>query len=277
MPLPGNFSPASHLISTIAQVVNKQVRDEFRDIGDDNWQRDIGTPRASLRTACTHLADDTIDMTLARMWLFYGALQKAKTFHPAIYGIPSLDFQSVMKFYPQVELFFEEKFSETERGYTQLRAQIKFRLVGETTETLTRADAIVLANKIKAAFNPNKIPFAFKKGKELYTYSDQEKGYHFQLYVFNKTVAQSVITKVLQLRGHAPNWKLMNLHSSSDPSAAYPTIPPTKAILGKPVRQPRIRPVGTVRFTYALVHLHGLPEPLVLYDPDKRYTKPLVK
>lgn len=277
MPLPDNFSEAEHLQDTILRIQNKIVRLEFADVGDDDWVRDISTPRASLRVACTHQESDSLLMTLIRNQLFYETLRKCKDFHPNIYGIPSQDFQEIMKFFPQVQLYFEEKYSEVEKGYDQLRSQISFRLVGETTDTFTQSEATTIANKIKTLFNPGGVPFFWKRGKELASYIDQSKGYYFQLYAYDKTNAKKVIEQVLDIKGHTPDWKLLNINNNEEPAITYPTIPPTKTILGKPTKQPRKRPVGVVRFVNAVVHIYGKPEPLVLYDPDRRYTQSLLR
>ncbi len=277
MPLPDNFSPAEHLQDLISNVQNKIVRTEFSDVGDDNWERDISTPRGSLRVACTHQEADSLAMCQLRLDLFYLVLRKAKDFHPNIYGIPSTDFQEVMKFFPQVQLYFEESFSETDSGYTQLRSQVSFRLTNETSQTFTIGEAINLANRIKSLFNAGGVPFFYKKGKELATYTDQSKGYYFQVYAFDETNAKKVIEQVLDIRSNSPDWKLLKVSKNAEASQAYPTIPPTKQILGKSVRQPRERPVGTVKFVAAVVHLYGSPESLVLYDPDKRYATSLVR
>jgi hypothetical protein len=277
MPLPNDFSPYEHLQDTIRNVQNKIVRTEFRDVGDDDWERDISAPRASLRVACTHEDTDSMAATKLRLDLFYLVLRKAKDYHPNIYGIPSGDFQEVAKFFPQVQLYFEESFSETDAGYDQLRAQVSFRLTGETSQTFTVAEATNIANRIKTLFNPGNVAFFYKKGKELATYVDQAKGYYFQIYAFDETNAKKVIEQILDIRNHTPDWSLLKIGRNSNPATAYPTIPPTKLILGKSVRQPRERPVGTVRFTAAVAHLYGRKEPLVMYDPDKRYATSLVR
>jgi hypothetical protein len=276
MPLPDNFSPAEHLQDVVMLTQNKIVRAEFNDVGDDDWVHDITTPRASLRVACTHVDADSVDMTLIRLWLFYGVLRKAKDFHPDIYGIPATSFQETNKMHPQVHLYFEEKSTEVERGYSPLRSQVSFRLMNETTDTLTKADATTLANKIKTLFHAGS-PFFWKRGKELASYIDQEKGYYFQLLVFSQAEAKKVIEQVLDIRGHSPNWKLLNIKQNSEPAVTYPTIPVTKVIMGKSTKQPRRRPVGTVRFTSAVLVLHGKPSPIVLYDPTGLYTGSLVK
>lgn len=276
MPLPDNFSPAEHLQDVIMLTQNKIVRAEFNDVGDDDWSSDISTPRASLRVACTHLEADSIDMTILRLWLYFGILRKAQDFHPAIFGTPSTSFQETTRYFPQIHLYFEENSSEADRDYKPLRSQISLRLMEETSTTLSMAEATVIANKIKTLFATS-VPFFWKRGKELFSYIDQSKGYYFQLLCFNETEAKKVIEQVLDIRTHTPDWKLLNKKENAEPVSSYPTIPATRTILGKPYKQPRRRPVGTVRFTYAVLHIHGKPNPVVLVDPDKRYPNSLVR
>jgi hypothetical protein len=277
MALPENFSPAEHLQDVILKIQNKIVRAEFNDVGDENWIRDISTPRASLRTACTHVESDSLLMTQMRNELFYLILRKAKDFHPNIYGIPSQDFQEIMRFWPQVQLFFEEKSSEVETTYDPLRSRISFRLIGQTLETFSKADAEVLAQRIKFLMNPASGAFFWKRGKELATYIDQTNGFYFQLYVFDETNAKKVIEQVLDIALKTPDWKLLNISKNDVETSTYPTNPPTKQIMGKAVRQPRKRPVGIVRFVYATCHIYGMTTPLVLYDPDSRYANALLR
>lgn len=52
--LPNNFSEWEHLQSVLIRAQNKFVREEFKDLGGDDWIPDINTPRGSLRQACTH-------------------------------------------------------------------------------------------------------------------------------------------------------------------------------------------------------------------------------
>jgi hypothetical protein len=277
MPLPEGFSAAEHLQDVIMKTQNKIVRTEFNDVGDDDWEKDISTPRASLRLACTHEEADSIDMTILRLWLFFGILRKAQDFHPAIFGIPSLDFQERMIYFPQIQLYFEEKYAEADAGFDILRTQVSLRLIGETSQTFTVAEATIIANKIKTLFNPGNVPFNFKRGKYLANYIDQSKGYYFQIYAFDELNAKKVIEQVLDIRSHTPDWSLLNSNVNAEPTQTYPTLPPTKTILGKARKQPRKRPVGVVRFVYAVAHIYGMNTPLVLYDPDKRYTTSLVR
>jgi hypothetical protein len=276
MPLPDNFSPAEHLQDVVLLVQNKIVKREFNDVGDDDWVHDITTSRGSLRVACTHEDADSIDMTLIRLWLFYGVLRKAQDFHPAIYGIPSTSFQETTKFHPQIHLHFEEKNVEADSGYRVLRSYVSLRLMNETTDTLSKAEATTIANKIKTLFQTG-TPFFWKRGKELASYIDQPKGYYFQLSVFSITEAKKIIEQVLDIRGHTPDWKLLNIKNNAEPVGSYPTVPVSKAIMGKSYKQPRRRPVGTVHFVYATLALHGKPNHVVLVDPHHRFTESLVR
>jgi hypothetical protein len=276
MPLPDDFSPAEHLQDVVMLVQNKIVKAEFNDVGDDAWVHDITTPRGSLRVACTHLDADSVDMTLIRLWLFYGVLRKCQDFHPAIFGTPSTSFQETTRYHPQIHLYFEEKYTEADPGYKPLRSQVSLRLMNETTDTLTKAEITVIATKIKTLFSTS-VPFHWKRGKELFSYIDQAHGYYFQLLCFSTTEAKKVIEQVLDIRGHTPNWKLLNSKTNAEPVGSYPTIPVSKTILGKSYKQPRRRPVGNVYFTHAVLHIHGKPNPVVLVDSDKRYPESVVR
>jgi hypothetical protein len=276
MALPDNFSPAEHLQDVILKVQNKIVREEFNDLGDDGWESDISTPRGSLRVACTHMDSDSMDMTLLRMWLFFGSLRKCVDFHPAIFGEPSTNYQEVVKYHPQIHLHFEEKYQDVEKGYEPLRSRVSFRLMNEKAETLSKAEATTIANKIKQLFHTG-TPFFWKRGKELASYIDPTKGYHFQLYCYSETEAKKVIEQVLDIQSHSPDWKFLNIRTNTEPTVSYPTIPPTKTIFGKSQRQPRKRPVGTVHFRGAVLHLHERPQPVVLVDPYHKYTDALVR
>jgi hypothetical protein len=276
MALPDNFSPAEHLQDVVMMVQNRIVREEFSDVGDDDWISDVSTPRGSLRVACTHLDTDSMDMTAIRLWLFFGSLRKCVDFHPAIFGEPSTAYQEVVRYHPQVQLQFEEKTTDTEPGYKPLRSRISFRLMNEKNTTITIAESTALANRIKSLFHTG-TPFYWKRGKELVSYIDQERGYYFQLLVFSEAEAKKIIEQVLDIQSHSPDWKLLNTKNNSEPSQSYPTIPPIQTILGKPQRLPRRRPVGTVHFRYAVLHVHGKPNPVVLLDPDRVYKDALVR
>jgi len=276
MPLPDNFSPAEHLQDVTLKVQNRLVKEEFSDLGDETWDADITTSRGSLRVACTHLDTDSIDMTLVRLWLFYGCLRKAKDFHPHIYGIPVTSFKELRKYKPQISLFFLEDHNDIEPGYSPITGEISFRLMNQESNSLSMSEVTNYANRIKTQF-ATASGFIWKKGKEMVSYTDWKKGYQLQLLCRDKAEGRRVIEQVLDIQAHTPDWKNMNKSGNEEPASAYPTIPPTEIILGKPRRLPRRRPIADVRFQYALLDLHELPNPICLVDRSHTFNRPVVE
>jgi hypothetical protein len=270
MSLPDGFSEFEHLQDQIRIVQNKRVREWFSGV-DDN---DIATPRASLKHACVLKDDDSADMSIMRLWLFEVFVGHAQAFHPPLYSIPSLDFQDHVRFKPQITLFFSEDIEDVDPGYTRVTGEISVRLK-ESIDTLSNADVNTLATKIKTLFGTGK-GFAWKKGKQLYAYVDTEKGYRLKILAPNESEAKKVIEQTLDIQSHSPDWDNLNQSVAVNPAQKYPTIPPKKTILGKSRKMPRRRPVATVYFRYALLHLYGLPNPIVLIDKSFKYDNPII-
>jgi hypothetical protein len=273
MNLPSDFNPFEHLQDLIIKVQNKIVKDEFNDLGDDTWTPNITTPRASLRVGCTLKDEDSGTMTLLRLFFFYFILRKAQDLQLPVYGIPITSFQEQRRFKPQIHLYFLETLTDVETGYSPVAGEITFRLMTETETSLTEIKLKSYAQKIKSLFcNP---AFKWKKGKNMYTYSDWEKGYQFQLLCWDKTQAKKIIEQVLDIQSHTPSWKFLNESQNEEPVTSFPTIPSQKVILGKTRKSPRRRPVATVVFQYAVCHIHGLPNPVCLVDRTNTYPKPI--
>ena len=74
MTLPKNFNHWEHLQDIIRREHNKIVARYFKDLGDINWEPNITTSRAKLRTACTIQDKDTAIQTQIRLYLFYEIL-----------------------------------------------------------------------------------------------------------------------------------------------------------------------------------------------------------
>ncbi|BAS54924.1 hypothetical protein NIES2135_58110 [Leptolyngbya boryana NIES-2135] len=272
MPLPNNFSPAEHLQDTIRRTYNPEVREWFSDITTDD--PDINTPRASLRTACTHAEMDTMDMTLSRMLLF-DMLIKQRWNQGIVSGDRDLNYRVLRRTRPQVTLYFLEDLEDVEPGYDPVSGEISFRLMTQTSTTFSNSEALALANKIKTEFGTGQ-GFVWRKGKELCSYTDWDKGYQLQLLVRSEAEARTLIGKVLDLQSHTPDWEFFNRIENGSPSEAFPTIPPRETILGKSRRLPRRRPIAEVRFQYATVKLAGLAKPVYLFDRSGRYDSALV-
>lgn len=272
MPLPSEFSPSEHLQDLLRDVVNREVREWFADLGD-NWEPDIGTPRGSLRVGCTHAENDSMDMTLMRLMLFYLVTGKGQALQAPIYGIPSDAFQQRVEFAPQVKLYFHEDLDEVEAGYRPIEAEITYRVMGETSESLTEAKARAIATRIRSEFCAGG-GYRWHKGRVKAIYKHPERGYHLQLNAYSVAEAKQVISKVLDLNSHTPDWDRL-IHSEYDNSP--PIVPPTKLVYGKSRRMPRKRPVGYVRFRWAELHIHGLQRAVNLVDRTNRRKGTLIR
>lgn len=278
MTLPGNLQPWENLQDVLQNTYNRIVRSEFNDVGDDDWDNDpdIRTARSQLRLACTIWEQDSAIICLVRMFLFYIILQQAKALQAPVYGVPVTSFQETRRFKPQIQLYFEEDINDVDAGFAPVTGEISFRLMNESEESISLADARTLANKIKSTFASG-MGFSWKKGKFMCSYTDRKKGYQLQLLCRNAAEGRRVIEQVLDVQNHTPNWALMNVSENQEPAERHPTLPPMKQILGKSRRLPRSRPVADVRFQYATLHVWGVPTPTVLIDRSGTHLNPLVE
>jgi hypothetical protein len=269
MPLPNGFSEWEHLQNQILRIHNKQVRDYFSDITVDD---DLATPRSSLRHACLMKDEDTSVMTQLRLWLFEVTAGHAKSLQPDIYGIPTDTFQDHVTFKPQIALHFYEDADEVEPGYQQIRSEIRFRLMGETSETVSEPQARTLATKINSLLG-SAGGYRWHKGRIKCIYKEPSKGYNLTLHAFSESEGKRVIEQILDIQSHTPDWDNLVLSQLAN---TPPTIPPSKRIYGKIRKLPRTRPVGYVRFRRAELHLWGLPKPLILVDKTGRFRNAII-
>lgn len=276
MTLPDNFSPWEHLQSVLLRAHNPLVREEFRDVGGDDWDPDITVPRGSLRVACTLRDDDSALMTLIRLHLFYYTLRKASDLQAPIYGIPVAGFQEARKFRPQIQLHFQEDAQDVEQGYAPVTGEISFRLMRDDAESLSMAEVRNYAQKVRTNFATGN-GFVWQKGRVMASYEDRERGYGLRLLVRSKAEARRVIEQVLDIQGHAPNWERLNISESEDPAGRFPIVPGTDMILGQSRRRPRQRPIASVRFQAAYLHIHGMPNAVVLIDLTGRRRNPILR
>jgi hypothetical protein len=262
MPLPPNFSDWEHFQSTLIQVQNRRVREEFRGEDDDS----IATPRASLKQACLLKDNDSAIQTLNRLWLFYVILQQAQALHPPIYSIPSDRYQQDVTFAPQVTLMFSEDRSDVEQGFPPVSAELSFRVKNERWDTFTPANAQALANRVRSEFASGQ-GYRWQKGRIKLVYRDKENGYLLTVNAFSESEGRSLITKVLNLQGDTLNLDHLTIsRMGQNPSI----MPPTRQVFGKQRRLPRKRPVAWVRFRYAELHIWGLTEAVILVDNTGR-------
>lgn len=187
---------------------------------------------------------------------------------------------------PQVTLFFLEDSRRSNNTNTnnqnqnpqnrrKQRAAIRFRLMDESTQSFSKANATTLGTRIKEIFGANN-GFVWNKGKTMYSYTDWEMGYQFQLLCRSQAEAKRIITAVMSIQSHTPNWSYFNTVKNDQEATTYPEVPGTQLIMGETVPKPLTRPLVDVRFQYAFVSLKSLARPVTLYDRVHRRVGALV-
>jgi hypothetical protein len=238
---------------------NKAIKEHFKDVtGDDEGSLSKAAPRSAIKLVCLHKDSDPITLTAIRLLIWW--VEARGLMDEFIYGIPSTDFEIKHTYYPQVQLHFkEDTYEAANNNRIPIRSAISFRWRSDDFST---ASINALKNKIKADFiTPI---FSFNRGKDCWTYWDDQKGYRFTVYVQNETEAKKIIGQIISIQDtEIPDWdNKLREHKSN---VNY-TTPGTVRVMGETRRKPRKRPVGTVKFAYAELFIPGVVKPIVLID-----------
>lgn len=172
--------------------------------------------------------------------------------------------------HPKVKLIFLEnaflfssriaKDSKSTRG----RAQISFRLMDKTNDSISQAEIVSLANKIKAKFlNPI---FKFTKGKEYYRYNDFKLGKPLRCWALNQTEAKKLFEQTLDLINESPDAEKIIKRTTLNLAKTYDDTPRSRIVLGKSQQFDKLRPIVEVEFNSAYLHMEGLRKPIYLVD-----------
>lgn len=249
MSLPEGFNEWEHLQDTIKLWHNKSVANWFKNQNPN----DISTPKSALRQACTIKDNDTATMTQIRLWLFEVTAGHAQSLQAPIYGVPVGDYQREVTYKPQIKLFFREaRDRDMVDRASPATGEITFRLMPETSATMSRAKAENLARDIKREFT-NPI-FVWEKGWYKFTYKDIERGYDLRLLVKSKAEGIRVTKAVLAIQGHTYS---DDNQQFIEHDRTYSLNPGTHAVYGRTVKKPIKRPRVDVRFKYAQLLIHG--------------------
>ena len=270
MPLPEGFDAWEHLQDQVRLAHNKAVQAYFKNQEDN----DISTPKASLKHACLIQDTDTATMTQMRMWLFEVTVGHAASLQTPIYGVPVQELQSEFKFKPQIKLFFLEPYDHEvhDNGLPQAKGEITFRLMHESSETISRSDAERLAKRIKQVFASP--PFIWEKGWYKATYSDNTRGYQLKLLVKNKTEAERLIRHILEIQEHAFE---RDYFQYIEHERTYPINPGTHRVYGRTVKKPVRRRRADVKFQYAQLLIWGMPHPINLVATANSYKRKVIE
>jgi hypothetical protein len=264
MTLPTDFDTWEHFQDIWRKTHNIEVKQWFKDLDPDTLDPDIKVPRQSLYLASLIDDKDSALQCICR-WIFFNYdIRKGQAFTTPIYGIPIEDYNQTFKHRPQITLMFVEDARDVDPEYEPCTGRISFRLINETSTTLTETDLKAKARKIKELFVTPR--FKWRKGKEIYSYKDRVKGYEFIVYARTETDAKALIEQVLDIQTDTPDWDLLTRSNAVNETSAYPTNPGSQTILGKSRKKPRKRPIADVYFTGAVCTVHGLRKPIPLVD-----------
>lgn len=261
-----------NLRSFLRKTYNREVNEWFRDVEDA--VPDNSTSRKQAKRACLILSTESQNMASIKMQTFRYIVQRTHL-RPHVFGNPVGRAQAQRKYKPQIFFYFKQDEDEYNSNGLRFDGQISFRLMDETSETITKTKLLSIANKVKTEFGGSN-EFIWKKGKDLASYTDISKGYAFRILVRNNTDAKEIISKVLRTNSDTPNWKHLRYSKADLPTEAFPTTKGNLNILGKLVKEPIQRPIVNVRFQYAYCHIWGKDAPVVLYDRSFTYFDTLV-
>lgn len=261
-----------NLKSFLRKTYNREVNEWFRDEPDPI--PDNSGSRKQAKRACLILPTESQNMALLKALTFRYVVQRVHL-TPDVYGVPVGNFDATRKHRPQVFLEFLEDELDIEGGYARVAGRISYRLMDETSQSISKSELTIIANRIKSEFGVGN-GYLWKKGKDLASYTDKDNGFALQLLVRNKTDAKELITKVLATNSKIPNWKYLSYKEADHPTETYPTIPDRQTILNTSYREPRIRPIATIRFQYSYCSIWGKPKPVILFDRSFRYLNSLV-
>lgn len=277
MPLPANFNRWSHLRSVLISSHNRLVRAEFADVGADDWSPDISTSRGSLRVACTIQATDSVNVAMTKMQLFYDTLGYGQADQP-VYGLPAGLYQEMVRYSPQVFVYFKEDKALALANPSRNRGEgkLSIRLAGITSETITQSTVNLVASRVRAEFSAGS-GFVWQKGKLLFAYIDKNNGLQFQILNRVSTHAQDICRRLCRIAGEEYLAKWGYINRPQDQASRYPSASGSFSALGKTYRNPTRRPELDVRFQYAVLHCYGIPKPIALVDRTGRLKNPVYR
>jgi hypothetical protein len=275
MPLPQGFSEFEFLQDIIRKWQNRIVKEEFADLGGDEFDPDISISRQALRHACTHKDSDTAEMMQMRNDLYYIVYRKAKDLQGTIYGIPEETFKEEIKIKPQIYLYFAQDSEGVPEGRVAIRAKFHINLQRDIPEASWEAELKRLANKIKQEFAATHPTYTWTKGKTIYWYRDKEYGHNFHIYAYSEADAEPLVKKMLALQDQVFKEECFG---NSEPKRSSENNPiGTVLRFGKRRKKSRWRPNANVRFRWASLIVPELEGDKMLVDTTGNHRDALVR
>lgn len=263
------FNSIEHLQSLCRKILNPEIKKDFADVSDELAELDISTTASSLRTACIHIDNDSLLMTVGKLLFYYLVINKAQALQAPIYGEPKADHDFDKRYRPQIYFYFEQDRAAVPEGYQPIKAEAHITLMEETLASITPLKARSIAVEIKRIFTHNGQGITWDKGKIKVTYLDVENGYDFRVHALNKQEAIDLIKKYLNIRNHVYNNDFSTVHTPEKDSVN--TVSSTHKVYDTYIKDDRYRPTAKVRFVRATLQLRGLKDDIKLIDTRRPY------
>jgi len=167
------------------------------------------------------------------------------------------------KLRPKITVYFEEQ--QTVGNDKRLtHGELSMRIMNRTHKTVSLQDIKLWSERIESKFA--KPPFIWQKGKRMFSYTDWDMGYQFQLLCDEMSEAKRIIEQALDIQGHTPEWMYLNMNTNAEEAQRYSEVAEKETILGALRELPKLRPRVKVRYRYATLWVYGLPDVIILND-----------
>ncbi|MEH1884097.1 hypothetical protein [Nostoc sp.] len=223
---------------------NSEVNAHFADPTGD-------TARDAVKNICLVQSNDSALIAQQRIRFFREEVQKTHL-KPTIVGQPKIDLDADVRYHPEVTVVLKQSLTSVPRGKYPKDARISWRLMNETSESLTFTKMNDVAALVYQQFFQNR--FSFKKGKFIGWYISPLDGLHLQLYCLDATEAKRVAKYVVQAIGKTWNDSIFKVTSPDRDNIASPE---QITILGKQKDAPIWRPNITVNASKANINVWG--------------------
>lgn len=260
MPLPTNLSSAEQLQDVALKLTNKRVRNYFRDVGNDDWEPNLDTDRARLRVACTHQEKDSLLETICRLQLFNIELGASLEDLGHFYGIPTANYHESFDLKPQVKFIFQEKAELAKKKKRRpLVHEASFRLMGETTSSITQAKIDQLENRIRTQFPKT---YLFKAGRFTFSYYNNDTGFRTNIRAYSVAEARELLTKLNNVSGTEIDWSKFKKTEWVQKNFEQQDF---VTVLGKRKKLPQRRSITECYLNKVELTLHGNLKDIYLY------------
>lgn len=244
---------------------NKQVREWFKD-ADEN------ETRLTLRDLCLIESKDSIAIAQQKIRFFREEVQKTHL-KPTVVGQPKYVVDADIKYHPQIVIYFAQDKASVPEKEDAVTARVSFRLINETSESLTNAELNSWANKIHTRFF-GATPYRFRKGKVIAWYTKPEDGFHLQVYGYSKQDGRAVVEDVVGFAGKTFSAKHLKY---SDPERSNTETPEKMRILGELRDEPKWRPNAYVTAAYAYATIWNDNNIRMLVDNTGLQVNPIIR